>query len=247
MIRMKSTLLLVCLLVGIISYVEIAPAQLSPILQADSNQKKPPIPGRPPEREPAGTRGPCEETEASFTPLLPVSNTEDRFSGLTLSGHPTFWFYIPYKTSSVRAGKFALEDEQGNLVYRTFFKLPDTPGFVSVNLPATAKSLEKDRPYRWTFTLYCASLDRAEPPPVWHTGTVQRIDMPALESQLKTATLEKRIHLYTDQKIWYDASTNLGQIHNSPQAWLNLLKAMDLKQLERGEIAGSVIPVASEN
>lgn len=29
MIRMKSTLVLVCLLVGIISYVEIAPAQLS--------------------------------------------------------------------------------------------------------------------------------------------------------------------------------------------------------------------------
>ncbi|HEY9668060.1 MAG TPA: DUF928 domain-containing protein [Coleofasciculaceae cyanobacterium] len=244
---MKSALALACLLLGIISDVEIASAQLRSILQADSKQQKPPVPGRPPEREPAGTRGPCEKTETSFTPLLPVRNTGNRFSGLTLSGHPTFWFYIPYKTSSVRAGEFALEDEQGNSVYQTSFKLPDTPGFVSVNLPTTAKSLEKDKPYRWTFTLYCESLDQAESPPVWHTGTVQRIDMPALETQLKTAILEKRINLYANHNIWYDVSTDLANIHNSPQAWLNLLKVTNLEQLGQAAIAGPVVPIDSKN
>lgn len=246
MIRMKSTLLLVCLLVGIISYVEIAPAQLSPILQADSNQKKPPIPGRPPEREPAGTRGPCEETEASFTPLLPVSNTENRFSGLTLSGHPTFWFYIPYKTNRVSSGKFSLEDSKGNSVYRTAFKLPSTPGFVSISIPTTEKSLETNKQYRWTFSLSCVSEDAWETPKVWHTGTVQRVDRPALATQAKTVLLEERINLYVKNNIWYDASTDLVKIKAVPETWLSLMKAMGLEQLDREAIAGSVVPMKAE-
>jgi hypothetical protein len=199
---------------------------------------KPPVDGRPPEREPAGTRGSCEKTDQPFTPLLPVSKSG--FSGYTLTEHPTFWFYVPYKITSVTSGKFSLQDEEGNTFYRTSFKLPNTPGFVSVSVPTTEKPLEKNKTYNWKFTLSCASQDSEQPPQVWHMGTVQRVDMPALETQLKTANLEERTNLYIKNNIWYDASTDLAKVRESPQAWRNLLKAIGLEQLAQEPIVGSV-------
>jgi hypothetical protein len=245
MIGMKPSLAFAFLIFAITSCLDLAIAQLRPSVQADSKQQKPPVEGNPPEREQAGTRGPCEKTKIPFTPLLPTPTSG--FSGLTLTGHPTFWFYIPYQTSSVSLGKFSLEDEENNTLYQTAFKLPKTPGFVSVSIPTTQKNLEKNKLYRWTFALYCASEDSSESPPVWHTGTVRRVDMPALETQLKTATLEERINLYVKNGIWYDVSTDLDKIHAVPKAWFNLLKAMDLEQLNREQIAGSVVPVEGGN
>lgn len=279
MIRMKSALALAkfvlwtfaLLLQEVTSCFEIARAQLSPNLPANSEQGTPPV-GKGPDRgidragtnntppvdgkpgrglddagthhrpAPAGTRSSlCQETETHFTPLLPV--TDSGFSGATLTGHPTFWFYVPYQTSSVRSGKFSIEDREGNTLYRTTFRLPNTPGFVSVSLPTTEKPLEKNKQYRWTFALYCATPGSSESPPVFHAGTVQRVDMPALETQLRTATLEERINLYIRNGIWYDAPSDLVKIRTLPLAWRNLLKAVGLEQLEREAIAGSVVPI----
>ena len=245
-------------LVEITSGFEIAQAQLRSSLQVISQQQpqpgtgrpeprvpagtqaddNPPVDGRPPEREPAGTRGSCEKTDQPFTPLLPVSKSG--FSGYTLTEHPTFWFYVPYKTTSVTSGKFSIEDQEGNTYYRASVKLPNTPGFVSVSIPTTEKPLEKNKTYKWKFTLSCASQDSEQPPQVWHMGTVQRVDMPALETQLKTANLEERTNLYIKNNIWYDASIDLAKIHDSPQAWRNLLKAIGLEQLAQEPIVGSV-------
>src|SRR4028119_179247 len=195
MIKMKLALALALALIEITSCLEIAQAQLSSSLQSVpdpplppvndrpkprnsagtgvSDPPRPPVDDNPPEREPAGTRGPCENTTGTpFTPLLPVSKSG--FSGYTLTEHPTFWFYIPYKTSSVSSGNFSIEDQQGNTLYRTSVRLPTTPGFVSVSIPTTEKPLEQNKQYRWTFTLSCASQETSEPPKVWHTGTVQR-------------------------------------------------------------------------
>jgi hypothetical protein len=264
MIRLKPALALTLVLIEITSCLEIAQAQFSPSIQVVSEppppvgsgpphrdtagtevQPPPPVDGAPPEREPAGTRGSCEKTNQPFTPLLPV--TKSGFSGYTLTEHPTFWFYVPYKTNSISSGKFSLEDEEGNTFYRTSFKLPNTPGFVSISIPTTEKPLEKNKQYRWTFTLYCASQDPSELPRVWHRGTVQRVDMPALETQLKTATLEERINLYLENSIWYDAPTDLAKIRERPQVWRNLLKAMGLEQLAQEAIAGSVVPIEKAN
>src|SRR5919199_3233516 len=209
--------------VAITSFLEIAQPQLSPNIQGVSQQPTPPIPpGIPPERIPKGTRGPCENTDYPFTPILPVI-PKSEFSGYTLTGHPSFWFYVPYKTSSVSSGKFSLEDEQKNTFYRTSVKLPNTPGFVSVSIPTTEKPLEQNKQYRWTFTLSCASQNSSEPPKVWHTGRVQKVDMPALETQLKTAKLEERTNLYVENSIWYDAPSDLAKSKDFPQAWGNLL------------------------
>lgn len=232
-------------LVEITSCFEIAQAQLNPSVPVASDPPPPPTgTGRSDQgREPAGGRGSCEKTTKNipFTPLLPVNKSG--FSGYTLSEHPNFWFYIPYKTSSISSGKFSIEDKEGNTFYQTSVKLPNTPGFVSISIPTTEKPLEKNKAYNWTFTLYCASQDLEQPPQVWHRGTVQRIDMPTLETQLKTAKLEERTNLYIKNNIWYDASTDLAKIHDSPQAWRNLLNAVGLEQLAQEPIAGSVVSV----
>jgi len=278
MIKMKLALAIALALIEITSCLEIAQAQLSPSLKGVSDPPgqppvdggnppkrvptgtgvsdppRPPVDGNPPERQPAGTRGPCENTTGTpFTPLLPVDKSG--FSGYTLTEHPTFWFYIPYKTSSVSSGNFSIEDQQGNTLYRTSVRLPTTPGFVSVSIPTTEKPLEQNKQYRWTFTLSCASQETSEPPNqetpespiVLHTGSVQRVDMPALESQLKTATLEERINLYVEKSIWYDAPTDLAKSNERSQAWRNLLKSLGLEQLANEAIAGEVVPIEEGN
>ncbi|MDP8963725.1 MAG: DUF928 domain-containing protein [Cyanobacteriota bacterium] len=272
MIKMKLALAIALALIEITSCLQIAQAQLSSSLQGVSDPPPPPVTdrpkpliptgtgvsepppppvdGSPPERQPAGTRGPCENTTGTpFTPLLPVDKSG--FSGYTLTEHPTFWFYIPYKTSSVSSGKFSIEDQQGNTLYQTYVRLPNTPGFVSVSIPTTEKPLEKNKQYRWNFTLSCASQETSESPnqEIWelpnvlHTGIVQRVDMPALESQLKTATLEQRINLYVENGIWYDAPTDLAKSNERSQAWRNLLKSLRLEQLANEAIAGEVVPI----
>jgi len=245
MIRMKPALAIAIILVSITSFIEIAQAQLSisPKIIAEP-PNLPPGTGKPDDRSPGGTRGPCEDiTGVSFTPLLPVNKSG--FSGYTMTGYPTFWFYVAYKSQEIY-GKFSLENSQKKQVYQTHLKLPQTPGFVSVSIPTSKKPLEKNQAYTWKFTLNCPSSDPLDYPKVWHTGIVERIDMPALENQLKTAKLEERTKLYITNSIWYDAPTDVANISNRSSAWLNLLKAMNLEQLEKEPIVGSVMPVDRE-
>ena len=209
-------------------------------LQIASDSPKP-LPRRvaPPRRKPAGTRGPCEETAIPFTPLLPETDAE--YSGSTLKERPTFWFYVPYKSSSVSSGEFAIVDVEGNQLYRVDFKLPEKPGFVSVSIPTTEQPLEKNKQYRWTFVLHCT--DQTSEQPIYHRGLVERVDLPSIEAQLPTASWEKRLNLYLENRIWYDASADLAQIRNVPQVWLKLLRAMGLAELRQEAIAGSVVPI----
>lgn len=241
----KAAPALVISLVGLVnltSYLIPAQAQIIPTIKIAADPPKPPPTGDPDNgRIPAGSRGPCENTSTPFTPLLPVTNSG--FSGYTLSGHPTFWFYVPYKAGSVSSGKFVLEDREGNTFYRTFFTLPNKPGFVSISIPNTAKPLNSKEQYKWALKLDCASTDSGQPNFVIHTGLVEKVDMPNLETELKMAKVEERINLYVKNNIWYDVSSDLAQINSRPQAWRDLLKAIGLEQLEQEPIAGAVLPI----
>ncbi len=242
--RIKPAGILAFVLVTILNFMELAQAQIELNRQLTSQQRIPPVDGSPPEREPAGSRGGCEMTDMPFTPFLPVTNSE--FSGYTLAEHPTFWFYVPYKTDKVKSGHFSLslEGDSDNNLYETTVKFPETPGFVSISIPLTEKSLEKNQKYRWKFRIVCASDDSSLS--VYHTGTVERTDLPGFETQVKTATLGERINLYVRNKIWYDVSADLAKIYSTPQAWLNLLDTIGLKQLAQVPIAGAAVPIEPE-
>ncbi len=241
MIRITSAIAIALALVETTSCIALSRAQLNSSIQIASYQQQSPVRGRPRRTKPAGTRSPCEDTDTNFTPLLP--DNESEYFGLTLRERPTFWFYIPYKTDSFKSGSFVLREREGNVVYLIDFKLPKTPGFVSVSIPDTAKPLEKNKQYIWKFVLYCASQNSDQPPTISHEGLVQRGDMDNLEIQLRTAQLPERIKLYIDNKIWYDASSDLAQIHSLPQVWRNLLRAIGLEELEQEPVAGSVVQI----
>ncbi|NEP14206.1 MAG: DUF928 domain-containing protein [Symploca sp. SIO2C1] len=204
-------------------------------------RQPPPDGAMPTGREPAGTRGPCFQGDTDFiipfTPLLPVIDYE--FAGLTLTEHPTFWFYIPYPTNRVSLGKFSLEDEQKNSIYETHLELAKTPGFISVSLPTTAKPLKNNQQYKWTFMLYGGSDESY----VFHQGLVQKVDITSLKSQLSTTTLKERITFYERNRIWYDAATDLPQIHSIPEAWAALLRVIGLEQLEQEPLVGSALSI----
>lgn len=199
----------------------------------------PPVNSRPPDRKPRGTRGPCEETAGvPFTPFLP--NSPD-FIVSTITDRPTLWFYVPYSSKSVSYGIFSLEDAGGNRVYKMDFKLPETPGIVSVNLPKDRQHLEVNKTYRWYFRLYCSSQILPGSNAVYHTGLVKRVDRGNLDAQLQAATIENRAAIYIANQLWYDMP-DLAQIRNRPNDWANILKAMNLEELKEEKIVGPVLP-----
>ncbi len=224
-----------------ISWLTLTQAQSSPTIQIAADPPIPPDTGTPTRRIPGGSRGPCEETNRPFTPLLPL--TEAGYSGYTLSEHPTFWFYVPYEIDSVSSGKFSIEDQDGNSLYRTAFKLPGTPGFVSISIPSTEKPLEVNKQYSWLFVLNCGEQNRDNPDFVFYRGLIERMDRRSFENQLNTATVAERLNLYMDNNIWYEVPTDLAEIRNIPPAWLKLLRAVDLEALKQDAIAGSVVPI----
>lgn len=238
MLKNKPTLLIaLSLFISLTNGFTPVEAETLPI-NVDATPAKPPGNGTPNTgREPAGSRGPCgEDNDALFTPLLPVTDSlaDSKFYGKTLSGNPSFWFYISYKDGSVSEGKFSLEDINGNTIYETALKVPQKPGFISVSMPAEEKPLEKNKQYRWKFIVYCASEDPADnSQSVWHTGLVERVDIPDLETQVKAATAEERINLYITKGIWYDAATDVVNIPNISKTRVNLLKAIGLPELEQ--------------
>lgn len=205
-----------------------------------SESQQPPVNSRPPDRKPSGTRGPCEDTAGlPFTPFLPPNSPD--FLVSTITDRPTLWFYVPYSSKSVSYGTFSLEDVEGNRIYKMDFKLPETPGIVSVNLPQEQKPLEINKTYRWYFRLYCSSQNSSGSNSVFHQGLVKRVDRGNLDAQLQAATIENRAAIYITNQLWYDMP-DLAQIRSRPNDWANILKAMELEELKEEKIVGPVLP-----
>lgn len=199
--------------------------------------------GRPGRRAGGGSRSPCPSMNTPLTALMPVTN-----SGKTVAERPTFWFYVPYSPQEARSGEFVLQDEENNDVYRTRsrFKLPGTPGFVSLSIPLTEAPLEINKWYRWYFKLYCESQKLSAP--VFVEGWVQRSELTtALESRLKAATLEEKYTAYITDSIWYDAIDSLAELRlaQPPSAtpdsnWANQLRSVGLERLQQEPVVGRV-------
>jgi Domain of Unknown Function (DUF928) len=240
MIKTQFTLASMLAVMNVTNCLVLGQVQLSLNNLIVSDTQKPPVDNRPNDRKPTGTRGPCEDTAGvPFTPLLPRQGSD--FSASTITGYPTFWFYVPYSNQSISYGTFSLEDAAGNRIYKLNFKLPETPGIVSVYIPKQQKPLEVNNTYRWYFRLYCSSQKSSESNSVFHTGLVQRVTQEKVGAQLQSATIDNRATIYITNKLWYDMP-DLAQIHNRPSDWMNLLKAMGLEELKEAKITGSVQP-----
>lgn len=199
-------------------------------LLAIAQEYQPPKRGIPGRREGAGTRGTCLRGPKLLMPLTP----SDSFS-TTVSSSPTFFWYVP-KTAAQTA-EFALLDENDRTLYKTTVGLSNTPGIISVTVPAstTASVLAVGKDFYWQLSILCDPTQPSINPFV--EGVVQRTKpATALTNQLKKATLSERATLYASNGIWQDAIATLAQARCAkPQdqsalaSWTRLLQSVKLE------------------
>lgn len=210
------------------------------------NAATPPSTGRPGRRSDAGSRG-CGDGEptsaAESKPLLALVPTQKAARativfGKTAAERPTFWFYVPYRSSSTAT--FVLQDQDGKSVYQSSVTLPKTAGILSLALPATVAPLEAGLPYHWFFKLYCRP---NSPPESFVDGLVQRELLPSdLTQKLKTATLPQQVKLYAANGFWFDALATAAELRHTnlqDSAWAELLQAIGLESVA---VAPIIVP-----
>jgi hypothetical protein len=175
---------------------------------------------------------------ATFTPqtLSSRQKGEVDYWGLTVSQHPTLWFYVPYENGAAHPAKFVLQDDDENNIYQGDITLPAKPGIVSVSL-AAAPALEVGKPYQWFFKIYCTK--NSSDAPVSVQGVVQRVTLNStIEQQIKAAPPRQKINLYAQNGIWFDALNTLASLRlTNPEDptlatdWANLLQSVALEDL----------------
>ena len=182
--------------------------------------------GLPNRREPGGTRGACSGAAIpvdglKLTPLMP----QDNHFGQTLSGYPTFYWYVPDVTA--QAAEFVLMDESGNEVYTVKFQLADSAqdGIISLALPQNAglPPLTIDQNYHWYFSLICDEFDRGTD--IFTDGWVRRVASdPAVSLQSAND--------YAQAGIWFEAleivAENRREGGINPE-WQALLESVGLE------------------
>lgn len=227
----------------------VLPNANDPINPIIFNDPEPPTTGQPGRRSDAGSRS-CGEDESSsaseskpLLALVPVQRTASAtvVFGKTAAEHPTFWFYVPYRSSST--AKFVLQDRDGNSIYQSDVALPKTAGILSLTLPATVAPLVTGKRYHWFFKLYCRSIS---PPDSFVDGWIQRESFTSdLAQQLKTATLQQRVRLYAANGFWFEALTTAAQLrrtNSGDSAWVDLLSAIGLESVATEAIADADSP-----
>ncbi len=180
----------------------------------------PPNPSKPKETGTNTTRGgSCEgDSAAVLTALVPFSHM-----GQTISGHPTFTWFVPDRTS--RPLQFRLFTRSGQLLYRT--EMESQPGIMSVALPANGPQLSIGQSYQWQVVLIC---DRNVPSRnVVAAAEIQVVGPAAsLQTQLAAAqTPQQRIDLYAKAGLWYDAITEARKASGTSQSQASVLELLD--------------------
>lgn len=173
------------------------------------------------------------------TPIIPISG-----GGLTASAYPTFFWYMPRNNAA--ALEFALSDSNNQEVYSSKFVLTQNkdnafaPGIIGLQLPnfpnlspleITKKETEK---YHWQLAIHCERQNLFSGVSI--DGTIQRVALdPNLASKLQTATLQERVALYAENRLWYDTVAALAELRRQNpndsslvEAWKKLLDSVNL-------------------
>ncbi len=191
-------------------------------------------------------RGPCATEElASLVALAP-----DRALKLipvgekvasTVTGYPTFWFYLPGYPASIHSAKFVLLDESNHLLQQPVYAQlpPNSDGILAgLTLPAKGKALEVGKQYTWYFSILCDPFKPSRNPEL--IGQVQR-SLPSSLPSHNTPAYVVYDSNYTGQNgresiVFYDTVTRLIQQRQTyASAWNDLLR--------NAEIPNSVQPV----
>ncbi len=190
---------------------------------------RPPNLGNPPATAGGATRGTsCLQGKQPFTPLLPQSQI-----GLTLSSHPTFFWYVP-QSSATTAQFVLMTGNDGQVIYETSLTLPTKAGIVSFTLPNTVKPLEIGQRYHGFLMINCSTANRSGNPAA--EGWVERASRADLSAKIQQTSERELPSLYAEQGIWYEALTSLAHLRQMnpsdpslTSSWERLLKSVGLE------------------
>ena len=196
-------------------------------------------------RQPGGVRG-CNLRLTALAPDL----EKDR-AILTDSAYPSFfWHIVRFDNDDDWQLQFSLEDQEGNQVYATEYKLAkaERNGFISevmrLDLPAYAAftPLERNKEYKWTIKPICN-----EQPLRIAYGYIYRVNDLSLQlrESLNQAPLQEKLAIYARNGFWPETLATLYDLGrstppDSPQlepqlqhAWIKLLNSVGLNQVAR--------------
>jgi Domain of Unknown Function (DUF928) len=202
----------------------------------------PPDEGIPDRTASGGSRGTCPQDLAAvqnrqgihqlahLTALVPEQQT-----GLTISGHPTFFVYTP--ATSAQELFFILRDEEGTYHYETILPISGDPGVEQFTLPETEAELEVGKTYYWAFALVCS--DRIRPDSPIAQSYIQRIELNStLAQQLQSMSPLEQVALYRQEGIWYDMLGILADLWRSQPndttistRWVESLESVGLEEI----------------
>ncbi len=198
--------------------------QQSPILSQEPQSTGT---GTPPPNA-VGTRRPL--TSCPTVDYPPVALVYGRREDFTRLEHPTFWYYLPYRSEDIGTIEIVLRDESRQTIERYEVRSIDNSGLIKITLPY---SLEVNKNYQVLFKIYCGNRQPGESNADIVLSTwVQRkpesaIDLPANLDPLQ------QYQLYRDERLWYDAIDTLADLHFSNpknieirQAWKELLESL---------------------
>ena len=221
----------------------------------------------PTNRDGAATRsGPqqCIQGNKSLTALVPPSGV-----GQTAAEYPTISWYMPQTSASamefvlrdakgndVYRSQYALANFAG---YSSDSRLLSRLGRVnsvsqqprvgnvsasrimSLSLPAFANlsPLEIGQEYSWTLALICDPNERSKD--IIAEGAIKRVPPNStLSSRIQQASVEDRVGLYADARLWYETLSSLVELRRDrpdnndlTQAWNKLLTSVGLDAISQ--------------
>jgi hypothetical protein len=185
------------------------PAFLSPALasfpeQAESNfNYVPPYRGTPRRTQGTGSRGGDESETLILKLLVPNDHT-----GQTLSGHPTFSWYV--SEIPEEPVEFALvESGVAQPIFVQQLQL-DKAGIIELEMPKNLPELVPGKEYRWSVTLINKENRRSND--TFAQSWIKRLpETPVLRQQLTAAKSDReRASVYAKAGLWYDALNTLS-------------------------------------
>jgi hypothetical protein len=199
-----------------------------------------PVNGAPKGRRRGGTsRDSCHDYKIPITALVPGETNQDTsFLSSTISQYPTFWVYVPELKDLSRTGEFILQDERGNDVWRSLFRLQGKAGIVGINLPEKAEyALQTDKKYHWYFRVYCNYKQNKSDYVFVDAWLKKENSSLALMLQLQKARPHE-YKIYMANKLWYESLTDLAKLRRNPSGnviftkeWAKLLTQLGLQEL----------------
>lgn len=205
-------------------------------------------------------RGSCLENgvpvNAELVPLVTPSSPDVVERGgieveLTTSAHPSFFVYVP--PTLAKEVFVDLQTDDGEILYEAMLTLPDdanTDGkILEIAVPQTVEPLTIDGIYSWSVSLLCNPAD-ANP---FIEGWVQRIQDPALASQIDAADERNYPNLYATAGIWHDTIASLAALRRQNPTdvalvsdWVSLLDSVDLADVAEAPIVQLNPPANAE-